>query len=690
MLFRSLLACAALALASLALAQTAPLTQRDVPFTLDSGAVSNPTPDQATVFSHLVRVDDASWLRLTFRRADLAPGAFLRLTSLFDGHQQTLHAEHLRQWSFTSAYFNGDAVFVEIVAPPHSLPSRLVITSVIAGEPVAPESICGPTDDRVLSSDPRSARLMPIGCTIWIFDDANHTFLTAGHCISNGTSNAVAQFNVPLSNPNGTVNHPPPSDQYPIDPVSIQSNGGQGTGNDWAYCGAFPNSVTGKTPFEAQGAFFSTTPSPPVSGQQIRITGYGVVGSPVSPTWNQVQKTHLGPYFSKSGTWIQYQTDTTGGNSGSPVINEATGEAIGIHTHGGCSGSAGNTGTAFEHTALQNALANPKGVCIPNGLKFAFPSGLPTSLNAGGGTAFSFVVLPNGAFSPLPGSGKLFYAISRSWIELPLIQTGPNEYLAEFPPIPCPSSVNFYFEASTTTGETHRDPPNAPNSFYNAYVGTLQQTTVFETSFNSLPQGWSASGLWHITSACSSGTSCDGGTFAYYGLDASCTFNTGSSNSGSLSSNPLALPALPAGGSVSLEFCYSLQTEQLEPYDHASILINGVEVAALLDVSGWTPHSIDLSSFAGSSPTIAFRFDTVDSAFNDYRGFQVDGVKIIASSLTCDCYADCELDGDLDVFDYLCFLGRYAAQDPYADCEGDGDWDVFDFLCFQSQYAAGC
>ncbi len=54
------------------------------------------------------------------------------------------------------------------------------------------------------------------------------------------------------------------------------------------------------------------------------------------------------------------------------------------------------------------------------------------------------------------------------------------------------------------------------------------------------------------------------------------------------------------------------------------------------------------------------------------------------------CDPDCELDGDLDVFDYLCFLGRYAAQDPYADCENDGDWDVFDFLCFQSQFAAGC
>ena len=54
------------------------------------------------------------------------------------------------------------------------------------------------------------------------------------------------------------------------------------------------------------------------------------------------------------------------------------------------------------------------------------------------------------------------------------------------------------------------------------------------------------------------------------------------------------------------------------------------------------------------------------------------------------CYADCEGDGDLDVFDFLCFQGAYAQQDPYADCEEDGDWDVFDFLCFQGAYANGC
>ncbi|TQV77584.1 hypothetical protein FLL45_04535 [Aliikangiella marina] len=54
---------------------------------------------------------------------------------------------------------------------------------------------------------------------------------------------------------------------------------------------------------------------------------------------------------------MRYTADTTGGNSGSPIIDEATGEAVGIHSHGGCSSSGGNNnGTSFFNTALWNAI----------------------------------------------------------------------------------------------------------------------------------------------------------------------------------------------------------------------------------------------------------------------------------------------------------------------------------------------
>src|SRR5690606_41991992 len=101
-------------------------------------------------------------------------------------------------------------------------------------------SQCGPTDDRLPSNDPRAARGVPVGCTVNMIDDFNHQFLTAGHCVSGGNLEVV-QFNVPLSNGNGSINHPGPEDQYSVDPESMQFANG-GIGNDWSYFGVFDNS----------------------------------------------------------------------------------------------------------------------------------------------------------------------------------------------------------------------------------------------------------------------------------------------------------------------------------------------------------------------------------------------------------------------------------------------------------------
>ncbi len=54
------------------------------------------------------------------------------------------------------------------------------------------------------------------------------------------------------------------------------------------------------------------------------------------------------------------------------------------------------------------------------------------------------------------------------------------------------------------------------------------------------------------------------------------------------------------------------------------------------------------------------------------------------------CPADCDGDGSLSFFDFLCFQNLFAAGDPEADCDGDGSQTFFDFLCFQNTFAAGC
>jgi hypothetical protein len=66
------------------------------------------------------------------------------------------------------------------------------------------------------------------------------------------------------------------------------------------------------------------------------------------------------------------------------------------------------------------------------------------------------------------------------------------------------------------------------------------------------------------------------------------------------------------------------------------------------------------------------------------------GVVVLALSDAPACPADCNADGALNIFDFLCFQGLVTTGDPEADCNGDGNVNIFDFLCFQGLVTQGC
>ncbi len=678
-------ACAALALTAFTApvqAQTAPLESYQAPVRIDTGWIENQGNQPAVIFVTQVTAEDAPWLRLAFDQAILSgspttgDASYLRLTSVFDGGQQVLDVTALAQWNQTSAYFNGDIVLLELIAHPNTGRNRLVISEVTAGsgQPLIFDSICGPTDDRVLSSDPRNARLMPIGCTAWLYENPSgcgNSFGTAGHCISNSTNNAVVQFNVPLSSSSGTPRNPPPEDQYPVERNSIQSNGGQGTGNDYAIFRSFQNSNTGLSPFEAQGDLYqvASTASGVSTGDPIRITGYGTT-SPRN-SWSQAQKTHVGPLNSATtGTRLRYRADTTGGNSGSPVIDENSGLVVGVHTHGGCtSGGGSNSGTAIQHTGWQNYFANPQGTCFETGIAFAYPAGHPAMIDPAGGDIINVNLEARGQKIPQSGSGMFHYNLGQGWVVVAMNEIATNRYEATFPAVICGETIDYYFSGSDTTGIVYNDPSGAPGEFFTVVSGasTITQTILDEGLEQGLPSGWSMDGLWNITTNCAAGTSCNGGAYAYFGNTATCTYNTGARAVGSLNVAQMALPTVPVGGALTLEFCYNLQTESNPLFDKATVHVNGTEGELLTASATWTTHTIDLAAYAGQSVVIEFRFDTTDGFSNNFRGFQVDGIKVTAEVIDCStCYADCD------------------------QSTGPGVLDVFDFLCFQNAFVAGC
>jgi V8-like Glu-specific endopeptidase len=326
-----------------------PVFAQDVAYPYASGEFTNDTNVTALMHSHEVHIEGVPSARVFFEDVSMGNFDFIVVTSFEDGVRHELPLYELEKWQDTSGYFNGDRLLVELYLAPSSTGSYTIdhLSVGIAG---GYETICGAIDDRVPSFDNRAVRMLnssgTSACSGWLASNSS-CVLSAGHCFPGLAS--VAEVNVPLSNPNGSFNHPPIEDQFSVQQNSLQWVNG-GPGNDWAMAQLFANNL-GQTAADLHG-FYEIGFFQPAVGETIRITGYGSD----SGTSDQIQQTHTGPHVANVGDRLQYAVDTTGGSSGSVVIHEPSGMAVGIHTHGGCSSGGGsNSGTSMLNAGFMAA-----------------------------------------------------------------------------------------------------------------------------------------------------------------------------------------------------------------------------------------------------------------------------------------------------------------------------------------------
>jgi len=154
----------------------------------------------AKVFSGIVQLHNVPWLQLHFSDANLGDDSYILIKSNIYDVAQRLDAVSIEQWNYFSAFFNGSEVEIELYVDAMDNNIFVNIDEVVVGDwtSSAPyTSICGPTDDRILSDDPATSRLLSVGCTSWIIP--NGKLVSAGHCLASSTT--VVEFNVPLSLP---------------------------------------------------------------------------------------------------------------------------------------------------------------------------------------------------------------------------------------------------------------------------------------------------------------------------------------------------------------------------------------------------------------------------------------------------------------------------------------------------------
>lgn len=215
---------------------------------------------------------------------------------------------------------------------------------------------------------------------------------------------------------------------------------------------------------------------------------------------------------------------------------------------------------------------------------------------------------------------------------------------------------------------------------------TWELQVFFSDDMESGENGWSYNGLWHLvpeTSSCNESHS--GVQSWYFGQESDCSYDTGSTAIGTLTSPEIDLTGIL---DAELHLWYWHEGENSSSYDNLTIsvqIVGGAETVIHEQTetsNGWQELVVDMSSVADNVIQIKCLFDSNDSYMNDYRGSYIDDVEVIAAQpceQTCVNDGDVSLDGDVTAGDaqlgFQIALGAYTPsvdEECAADCNGDG------------------
>lgn len=346
-------------------------------------------------------------------------------------------------------------------------------------------------------------------------------------------------------------------------------------------------------------------------------------------------------------------------------------------------------GMVDAYEAVNEALAQ----CA---IGIRLPSGAPSMLQPGEQASFAVEVI-EGSESVVPGSETLYYRFGGGPFQSAMLEPNGNGlYTATLPPALCNQQLQFYVQIEGTGGSVRTMPLNAPQNYYSALVGEFANVEIYHQDFSSgMPAGWTMTGIWNLSSACPVSSTCAGSQWAYYGQPATCNYATGGTNSGQMLSAPIALPAVSLGGSINVSFCYTLQTEPSPEYDQARFSVLGGPTTLLTDSAAqWTTFSSNLTAYAGQTVTLRWHFDTFDASFNNFRGWQVNNIRITVTTLQCEdpaplCPSDLNNDGVVDVSDLLVLFANWGPCGVCSsDINSDGVVDVSDLLLLLGSWGA--
>lgn len=190
-------------------------------------------------------------------------------------------------------------------------------------------------------------------------------------------------------------------------------------------------------------------------------------------------------------------------------------------------------------------------------------------------------------------------------------------------------STSYYFALKV------RDNVGNESNLSNVVTGStlVTGTIVFDDNMESGPSLWTTAGnpgLWHLSTHRSNSPN----TSYYYGIDGVWNYDTGASNSGTLTSTAINL----AGSTDALlTFNEWSQVESFTSFDRTRVQVStdGVSWVTVFESHGtnnaWVKETVDLTPYVGGNINLRFWFDTIDPIANTFEGWYVDDVQVVVT-----------------------------------------------------------
>ncbi|MBD0254411.1 MAG: T9SS type A sorting domain-containing protein [Cytophagales bacterium] len=381
------------------------VAQKLVPYPFSRAADSS-GGDQLKALTQVTH-PNTSFLRLYFAGTVLGENSYLLLEAA-DGASQEMRRADLENRDYRSANINADRVKVSMIAAAGER-NTIRISQIKVNDRKAEAGKnqgASTMADQLPGQAGRTAFLdlnaYPYAKAVGRFTNGTHTFGT-GWIAANGAIVTekynvlddldLIEFNVPPSNGDGTVNHPAPADQYPlnkaktkgkylegtkyflgylVEHLMIKKYDGSGknyTIGSYMVIEALPNH-TGKRPGERIGQYFQVTRHPSggiMDGLKLDMFHYGGSAGTVSQTLRKMTMVAEDPQqvltdVNDKDRFLVYNTPLplagwwSTNMQGAPLTYEGSNVVVGIHSHGYY--TSPSLGSGFRNDDMRSDLSN--------------------------------------------------------------------------------------------------------------------------------------------------------------------------------------------------------------------------------------------------------------------------------------------------------------------------------------------